>query len=77
SPYAGLAYEYEFDGKSKASTNGYKIDRPDMKGGTGVFEGGLIVKPTPNHPLSVNVGLQGYTGKMQGWGGSVRVKYEF
>jgi|GEM_PF-2270623 len=77
-PFFGLAYEYEFSGKAKASTeNSGKIESPKMRGGTGIVEGGLIMKPRPNHPLSVNLGLQGYVGKMEGITGSLRLNYEF
>ncbi|MCL2075665.1 MAG: autotransporter-associated beta strand repeat-containing protein [Betaproteobacteria bacterium] len=76
-PYAGIAYEYEFDGKAKATLSGDRIDRPDMKGSSGIVEGGFVMKPAPNHPLSLNVGLQGYFGKMEGWTGSLRLRYDF
>ena len=76
-PFAGVAFEREFSGKARASTNGYEIDRPSLKGSVGIVEGGLIMKPDPTHPLSVNVGLQGYFGKQKGVGGNVKVKYEF
>jgi outer membrane autotransporter protein len=77
SPFVGLAYEHEFNGKAKASTNGYGIDRPSLKGSTGFVEGGLVFRSTPNHPLSVNIGLQGYFGRQKGASGNLRVKYEF
>ena len=76
-PYVGLAYEHEFDGKAKATTNGFKIDTPDLKGGSGIAEGGILMKPSPNRPLTLNLGLQGYAGKMEGITGSLRAKYDF
>ena len=56
-PYAGAYYDHEFDGKAKASTNGYTIDAPDLKGGTGVGELGLTLKPSPTLPLSFDLGV--------------------
>jgi outer membrane autotransporter protein len=77
SPYVGVAYEHEFDGKAKASTYGYSIDAPSMKGGTGIGELGLTIKPSPTLPLSFDLGVQGYTGKREGVTGSLQLKFEF
>jgi outer membrane autotransporter protein len=77
SAYAGLAWEYEFDGKAKAKTNGYKIDAPKLKGGSGVLELGLTLTPTPTKPLTLDLGLQGYAGQREGVTGSLRVNYKF
>jgi len=76
-PYVGIAYEHEFDGKAKASAYGYRIDTPDLKGDTGIAEVGIAMKPTPNRPLTLNLGIQGYVGQQEGVTGSLRVKYEF
>ncbi|MCL2076745.1 MAG: autotransporter outer membrane beta-barrel domain-containing protein [Betaproteobacteria bacterium] len=75
--YAGAAWEYEFDGKSKAKTYGYRIDSADIKGSTGIAELGMNFKPSGNTPLSLDVGLQGFFGKRDGVIGSLRMKYEF
>lgn len=76
-PYIGAAYDHEFDGKAKASTNGYAIDAPDLKGGTGVGELGLIFKPAAGSAFSMDLSMQGYTGVREGVGGSFQLKYEF
>jgi len=80
-PYVGLAYEHEFDGKAKAKITifgyDYKVDTPDLKGGTGIAEIGFIMRPSRNHPFTINLGIQGYVGKQQGVTGSLRMKYEF
>lgn len=76
-PYAGLAYEHEFDGKAKASTYGYRIDAPALSGGTGIVEGGIVMKPAPNHPVTVNLGIQGYAGNQKGVTGTFRFRYAF
>jgi len=77
SPYLGLAYEHEFDGKASATTNGLAINAPALRGDTGIGELGLTLKPSQNLPLSLDLGIQGYVGKREGVTGSVQVKYEF
>lgn len=77
SPYIGAAYEHEFDGKVRASASGYPIDEPDLKGGTGIGETGLILPPSDALPLSFDLGVQGYTGKREGVSGSLQMKLEF
>ncbi|MDR0529027.1 MAG: autotransporter outer membrane beta-barrel domain-containing protein [Zoogloeaceae bacterium] len=76
-PYAGLAWEHEFDGKAKARTNGYDIDAPKLKGDTGIAEFGLVLKPAATSPLSLDLGVQGYAGRREGVTGNLRVQYEF
>jgi len=76
-PYVGIAYEHEFDGKARATIDGSRVDVPDLKGGTGIVELGFIMKPAQNHPFTINLGIQGYVGKQEGVTGSLRVKYEF
>jgi autotransporter-associated beta strand protein len=76
-PYLGAAWEHEFDGRVNASTYGYDIDRPSVRGDTGIGEIGLTLKPSPNLPLSFDLGLQGYVGKREGVTGSLQVKFEF
>ncbi|GHU19005.1 membrane protein [Betaproteobacteria bacterium] len=75
--YAGIAYDHEFGGKAKAKTNGYKIDAPSLKGGSGMFEIGLTGKPAANKPLFLDLGIQGYAGKRESVMGSLRVNYRF
>jgi len=77
SPYIGAAYEHEFDGKARATTNGVKIDAPKLTGGTGIGELGLTLKPGKNLPLSFDLGVQGYVGKREGVTGSLQIKFEF
>ena len=77
SPYLGAAWEHEFDGKARAATNGYDIDAPNLRGDTGIGEVGLSLTPSVDLPLTVDLGVQGYTGKREGVTGSVQVKWEF
>jgi outer membrane autotransporter protein len=77
SPYVGAAWEHEFDGRARAATNGFDIDAPELRGGTGIGELGLIQKPSRTLPLSFDLGVQGYTGKREGVKGSLQVRLEF
>ncbi|MDR1890473.1 MAG: autotransporter outer membrane beta-barrel domain-containing protein [Zoogloeaceae bacterium] len=77
SAYLGAAWEHEFDGKAKATAYGEAIDAPELQGDTGILEAGLTLTPMTNQPLSIDLGLQGYTGKREGVTGGVRVRYAF
>jgi hypothetical protein len=76
-PYAGAAYEYELDGKADASVHGYSISSPDLSGGTGIGELGLTLLGGGKMPLSLDLGVQGYTGVRRGVTGSLQMKLEF
>lgn len=76
-PYAGAAYEHEFDGDARASAWGMSIQPPSLKGDTGIGELGLIIKPASDSRFSFDVGLQGYVGKREGLSGSLQVGIEF
>ena len=76
-PYVGAAWEYEFDGKARATTYGYDVPAPSLKGSTGVGEIGLSWKPAKAQGFSVDLGMQGYVGQRQGVSGNLMLKYEF
>ena len=76
-PYIGAAWEHEFDGKARATTNGFDIDAPNLHGNTGIGELGLSLTPSADLPLTIDLGVQGYTGKREGVTGSLMVKWEF
>jgi len=76
-PYAGMAYEQEFDGKARATTNGLAIDAPSLHGGTGIGELGLNLRPAKRWPLSCDLGVQGYFGTREGFTASARARYDF
>ncbi len=77
SPYVGAAYEHEFDSIAHASTNGYAIDTPSLRGDTGIGELGLSFTPHTALPVTFDLGVQGYTGKREGVTGSLQAKFEF
>jgi len=77
SPYVGVAYEHELDGRARAMTNGFAIPAPSMRGDTGIGELGLSLKPSLNLPLFLDLGMQGYVGKREGVTGSLQLRFEF
>ncbi|MDR1835380.1 MAG: autotransporter outer membrane beta-barrel domain-containing protein [Fusobacteriaceae bacterium] len=74
-PYAGLAFEHEFAGTSRAVTNGHKITAPSLKGNTIVGEAGFRITPE-KAPLTVDLGIQVHGGKRHGVTGDVRFTYK-
>jgi len=77
SPYIGAAYEYEFDSKARATTRGLPIDSHSFGGSTEIGEVGLSFKPDPARLVTLDFGLQGYTGVKEGITGSIQLKVEF
>jgi hypothetical protein len=79
--YGGLAYEYEFDGKSDGtvSTGGVSaaIRAASIKGSSVRGEIGMKMNATRTNPWQVDVSLYGYGGKHRGFGGNVNVAYMF
>ena len=73
-PYVGAAFEYEFDGKSRAGAYGYNFGVPSLKGGTGVGEIGLTVR---RDRFTADLGVQGHVGRRDGVTGSLRVGWSF
>lgn len=74
----GLGYEHEYDGKAKATTyDQYRIDAPDVKGGTGILSLGAQVKPSASRNLTLDFAAIGYTGKRDGYGASALMQYRF
>ena len=76
-PYIGAAWEHEFDGEARATTNGFDIDRPDLKGSTGIGELGITLTPSSSIPVSLDLGVQGYVGKREGVSGTIQLQWKF
>lgn len=75
---AGLGYEHEFDGKANATTyTTYSIAAPNVRGGTGIVSIGANIRPISNQRLSLDMIANGYMGKREGAGASVRMNYAF
>ncbi|MDR2366833.1 MAG: autotransporter outer membrane beta-barrel domain-containing protein [Deltaproteobacteria bacterium] len=73
----GLAYEQEFGGETKATTNGYRIPTVSSAGGTGVAELGLAYGGDEPRRLSVGLGLEGHAGRRQGLAGNLSLSLAF
>ena len=75
--YAGLGYEYEFDGEANGFTNGLALGDEDLTGGSGVAELGISFKPSKNSPFSLELNLASFTGEREGFRGGVEAVYTF
>ena len=77
SPYVGAAFEHEFSGSCDSRAYGHSVAAPSFEGSSGMGELGLMMKPSEDMPLSVNLGVQGYVGQKQGVSGNCNIMYEF
>jgi hypothetical protein len=75
--YLGLAYEREFDHRARAKSIDGEIDAPDPSGDGFVGEIGMILHPRNHDRLSLEFGLQGYTGNREGVSGGFRMGWKF
>lgn len=75
--YAGLAYQYEFNGEARGSHNGLCTPAPSLRGGSGMAELGWQAKPTKDSPMTVDLGVTGWAGKQQGVMGRLKVSWSF
>jgi hypothetical protein len=76
--YAGAAWEREFDGVARATVYGLSTAAPSLKGSTGVFELGVSLRPpAAKSALTLEMGVQGYTGKREGVGGTLKAAWVF
>ncbi|MDO4839404.1 MAG: autotransporter outer membrane beta-barrel domain-containing protein, partial [Desulfovibrionaceae bacterium] len=76
-PYVGAAFEHEFSGSCDSRVYGHSVAAPSFEGSSGMGELGLMMKPTEDLPLSINLGVQGYVGQKQGVSGNCNIMYEF
>ncbi len=75
--YVGLAYEYEFDGEARATVKGFSTPAPSIKGSSGLVELGYILQPQGVNDPTINIGLQSWGGKKQGFTGNVDFVWTF
>lgn len=74
--YAGLAYEYEFKGDARATYQGMSTPSPSVKGGSGLLELGYTMKPGVKSPMTLDFGLNLWTGKRRGIGGVLSASWK-
>ncbi len=78
--YAGAAFEREFDGEAGGSARnyGHKLDALRTKGNTGLFEGGIELRPAVwNRRVSVDLGVTVNVGRREGVGAHTALKWDF
>ncbi|MDR1110730.1 MAG: autotransporter outer membrane beta-barrel domain-containing protein [Deltaproteobacteria bacterium] len=74
---AGLGYEQEFGGRTKASTSGRRINDVDVSGGTAVGEFGVAFKNIGGKPVSLGLSVEGYAGRRKGLAGGLNLTIAF
>jgi hypothetical protein len=76
--YIGAAAEQEFDGQITGTYAGDPISNPaKIKGTSGFGEIGLNIMPTDSKNFTINTEVFGYTGQLQGVGGSAAFSFNF
>ena len=75
--YAGLAFQYEFGGASYAEHDGLRAYAPSIRGSSGIFEFGRIIKPYGNDNLSFDLSGSGIIGKSRGLIGRCGLNWNF
>lgn len=77
-PIVGAAGIYEFDGESKTSLDGHKIDDASLKGLTGEGKISFTYDASDSMvPVKTALSVFGLAGQMQGWGASVKIMGRF
>jgi outer membrane autotransporter protein len=74
---AGLGYEQEFGGRTRASTSGRRINDVDVSGGTAVGEFGVAFKNIGGKPVSLGLSVEGYAGRRKGLAGGLNLTIAF
>lgn len=74
--YAGLAWEYELDGRVCAGYEGYSTPSPSMKGGSIMAELGYRWQPRHGN-VSYDLKLSGWQGKREGITAAAQVSWAF
>ena len=76
SVYAGLAWQYEFDGAAHATANGFSTPSPSVKGSSGMLELGVLIAPKAS-PVSFDLGVSGWAGKQKGYSLNANMCWSF
>ena len=76
SVYAGLAWQYEFDGAAHATANGLSTPSPSVKGSSGMLELGVLIAPKAS-PVSFDLGVSGWAGKQKGYSLNANMCWSF
>ena len=74
--YAGLAWEYEFEGEARATYQGMTTPSPSLKGASAMLELGYRFAPKDSR-VSYDLNVSGWQGKREGFTASVGVNWTF
>ena len=74
--YAGLAWEYEFEGEARATYQGMSTPSPSIKGASAMLELGYRFAPKDSR-VSYDLNVSGWQGKREGFTASVGVNWAF
>jgi len=74
--YAGLAWEYEFDGKGTAAFEGYNLPGTSLKGSTTLLELGYRFAPVDS-TVTYGLNLTAFKGKRKGVTGGFNIAWAF
>lgn len=66
SVYAGLGWDYEFDGEARAMYKTYSTPAPSLQGSSGFLELGWQSKVTKDNPWGADVRVTGWAGMQRG-----------
>ena len=75
--YLGAGVEYEFNGKAYSEHAGFRTDTPSLKGFSGLFEFGWIIKPRGDNKFSLDLSGVGSVGKNRGLTGRFGINWRF
>ena len=76
-PYAGVAWEREFDGEAGGSVAGLRLEEADLGGNSGLAWAGVTFEPKEGGPVKADAEITTYFGQRKGVSGRVWVRYEF
>ncbi len=64
--YAGLGWDYEFDGEARAQYREFSTPAPSVQGSSGMLELGWQSKATRENPWGADLRITGWTGAQRG-----------
>ena len=76
-PYAGVAWEREFDGEAGGSVEGVRLEEADLGGDSGLAWAGVSFEPKEGGPVKADAEITTYFGQRKGVSGRIWVRYEF
>lgn len=75
-PYAGAAWEHEYNGTACAVARDFAVPDASLKGDSGIFELGMSVEPV-SVPLALDLTFSAAAGERDALGGHISVRYRF